>query len=302
MSTSVKPTIQDLQQFKPRHDHFVGIDSDGCVFDTMTIKQTKCFHGLIASHWNLLPIEHLVRECAEFVNLYSQWRGQNRFTALLKSFELLRDRPEAVESGLEIPRLDALQRYVDAGKALSNDALKEEAERTRDKELLSLLEWSLAVNEEVKKTVTNIPPFDWALKSLAKICERSDAICVSQTPIEALLREWHENDIDRYVSIIAGQELGTKTEHLAIATRDRYEQGCVLMIGDADGDRKAADAVGALFYPINPGQEDASWHRFHDEACDKFLAGVYAGEYAKQMNDEFDALLPSTPPWKRNCS
>ena len=38
------------------------------------------------------------------------------------------------------------------------------------------------------------------------------------------------------------------------------------MVGDAPGDLKAAKANKALFYPINPGSEDASWKRFHDEA------------------------------------
>jgi hypothetical protein len=33
-------------------------------------------------------------------------------------------------------------------------------------------------------------------------------------PLEALEREWAENKIDKYVRLIAGQEYGTKTEHL----------------------------------------------------------------------------------------
>ena len=85
-----------------------------------------------------------------------------------------------------------------------------------------------------------------------------------------------------------------------MATRDQYKQGRVLMIGDADGDRKAAEAVDALFYPINPGQEDASWRRFHDQAYDKFLEGTFAGQYQAEVNDEFETLLPAVPPWKRD--
>jgi len=299
MPKAVKSSAQDLQELKPKHDNLVGIDSDGCVFDSMSIKQKKCFHGLIASHWNLQQIEHLVRECAEFVNLYSRWRGQNRFVALLTSFDFLRKRPEAIRSGLEIPTLESLRRFIESGKTLSNDVLREEAERNKDPELMSLLEWSLAVNAEVAKNVKHLPPFGWALKSLARIHEQSDAICVSQTPTEALVREWKGSNIAHYVEIIAGQELGTKAEHLSMATQNRYERGRVLMIGDADGDRKAANEANTLFYPINPGHEDTSWHRFHDEAYDKFLAGKFAGHYATMVSDEFEALLPAIPPWKR---
>jgi len=32
-----------LKELKPVHDFFIGIDSDGCVFDTMEIKQKKIF-------------------------------------------------------------------------------------------------------------------------------------------------------------------------------------------------------------------------------------------------------------------
>ena len=97
--------------------------------------------------------------------------------------------------------------------------------------------------------------------------------------------------------MIAGQELGTKAEHLALATCGKYPPDRVLMIGDAMGDREAARRNGALFYPINPAGEEKSWKRFHDEAYDKFLACEYAGTYEAAMIEEFEALLPETPPW-----
>ena len=32
-----------LAEFKPQHEFFVGIDSDGCAFDSMEIKHKECF-------------------------------------------------------------------------------------------------------------------------------------------------------------------------------------------------------------------------------------------------------------------
>ena len=121
---------------------------------------------------------------------------------------------------------------------------------------------------------------------------------VSATPNEALEREWKEHDIAQYVKVIAGQERGKKSEHLALAAGDKYETDHVLMIGDAPGDMKAARANDALFYPINPGHEEDSWKRFIDEALDKFFAGEYAGDYETQLIAEFDSYLPEEPPWK----
>jgi phosphoglycolate phosphatase-like HAD superfamily hydrolase len=135
-------------------------------------------------------------------------------------------------------------------------------------------------------------------ESLVKLADIADAIVVSQTPYEALAREWEEHGVDRYVKVVAGQEMGSKSEHLAFAMAGRYDPGRVLMIGDALGDLKAARDNGVSFYPVNPGHEEASWKRFHDEALAKFASGTYAGDYEAALVTEFEGFLPATPPWK----
>ncbi len=298
MNNQPDHTRQALLDFAPEHNFFVGIDSDGCVFDTMGIKQKKCFHSLIVSHWHLEAIETYVRESAEFINLYSKWRGQNRFPCLVRSIDLLRDRPEVIQSGVELPEFAALREFMDSGVPLGNPSLERAVAESGNAELASVLQWSNAVNDDIARTVKNIPPFARVCESLEKLRGKADAIVVSQTPCEALLREWNEHDLSGYVRVIAGQELGTKTEHLKMAAADRYKPERILMLGDAPGDMKAAKANNALFYPINPGKEEESWERFHDEACDKFFAGQYAGECEEALISEFQALLPETPPWK----
>ena len=71
------------------------------------------------------------------------------------------------------------------------------------------------------------------------------------------------------------------------------------MIGDANGDLKAARNNQALFFPINPGEEEASWKRLFDEGLDRFFAGAYAGDYEASLIAEFEKFLPTTPPWKK---
>jgi phosphoglycolate phosphatase-like HAD superfamily hydrolase len=291
-------TKDDLLSLKPRHETFVGIDSDGCVFDTMEIKQKQCFHPLIIRHWRLEAIAPYVREAAQFVNLHSIWRGRNRFPCLLQTIDLLRARPEVVASGVRLPAFDSLRAFIGSGAPLGQPVLEEAVRTGGDSELAEVLAWSKAVNAKIARTVKKIEPFPWARESLVRIHATSDAVCVSQTPFEALLREWEENDIRRYVAVIAGQELGTKTEHLAMATANRYAADRILMIGDAPGDLKAARDNRALFYPVNPGQEARSWERFLAEAYDRFLTGRYAGAYENGLIAEFEALLPDTPPWE----
>ena len=86
---SVPEAARPLVEMKPKYEFFVGIDSDGCAFDTMEIKHKECFCPNIINHWDLQGVSKYAREAAEFVNLYSAWRGVNRWPALMKVFDLL---------------------------------------------------------------------------------------------------------------------------------------------------------------------------------------------------------------------
>src|SRR5512143_2748137 len=98
MST-VHDAAKPLTEMQPKFKFFIGIDSDGCAFDTMEIKHKECFIPNIINYWNLQAVSKFAREAAEFVNLYSKWRGINRFPALVMVFDLLAQRPEVLERG-----------------------------------------------------------------------------------------------------------------------------------------------------------------------------------------------------------
>jgi phosphoglycolate phosphatase-like HAD superfamily hydrolase len=136
-------------------------------------------------------------------------------------------------------------------------------------------------------------------ESLQAMQGKADVVVVSATPTEALIREWEEHDIAKYARIIAGQEMGSKKQHLALAAKGKYAPDHILMMGDAPGDMEAAKANGTLFFPINPGHEEKSWERFFTEGLAKFTAGTYAGAYEASLIAEFEKLLPSVPPWKK---
>ncbi len=289
---------EKLAGFKPRHPYFVGIDSDGCVFDSMEIKHKECFIPNIIKFWKLQAISKYARAAGEFVNLYSKWRGINRFPALTKTFELLRDWPEPQRRGVKIPEVPTLQSWIDSGAALANPTLKAEVDKTGDPILKTALEWSESVNRAIDDMVEGVPPFPFFRESVERLVPQADIICVSATPGEALEREWAEHDIAKYAAVIAGQEMGSKKDHLKLAAGGRYEKDHVLMIGDAPGDLAAARANGALFYPINPGHEEQSWEHFYKEAAGRFFEGTYAGAYEASLIAAFEKLLPETPPWK----
>jgi phosphoglycolate phosphatase-like HAD superfamily hydrolase len=279
-----------------KHDFLVGIDSEGCAFDTMVVKHKECFIPNIINYYNLAGVSKYAREAAEFVNLYSKSRGINRFPALIEALELTRDRAEvrARDVAIDIPR--SLVEWMGRETKLANPALEAEFKKSNDPELRRALEWSKAVNATIEKIVRAVPPFPYVRECLEKLSPKADLFVVSATPNEALVREWQEHDLAKYVAAICGQEIGTKKESLTNARQ--YAPAHTLMIGDAPGDYQAATANNALFFPINPGHEDASWRRLYDEGIERFFDGAFAGEYQEQLLREFDTYLPEQPPWK----
>jgi len=295
---TVAISTQELTALEPKHEFFVGIDSDGCAFDSMEIKHKECFCPQIIKYWNLQAISKYAREAVEFVNLYSKWRGTNRWPALTMTLDLLCERAEVNKRGSKLPRAQKVRDFIASGKPLSNDGLNAYRAEHPDPELDHALQWSKAVNNAVADIVHNLPPFPFVRESLELMQKKADTVVVSATPTEALINEWEEHRIDAYVRAIAGQELGTKKQHLKMTTEGKYAPGHVLMIGDAPGDLEAARANQALFFPINPGREEDSWERFYQEGFRKFLAGEFSGAYETSLIREFDSLLPSRPPWK----
>jgi len=288
---------ENLINFKPRHEFFIGIDSDGCVFDSMEPKQKECFCPVTIEKWELATISKYAREAWEFVNLYSQDRGCNRFFALQKVFNLLRERNAVKRRGIEIPGLIALKEWTSRETKLGNPTLKAEIERTNNEELKRIYDWSLSINDAIARLVRGVKPFPRVKESLQKLQKHADLIVIPGTPLEALLREWQENDIDQFISFFAGQEVGSKKEHLQFLTKGKYQAGHVMMIGDAPGDLKAVKANNLPFYPIIPGQEEISWERFYNEIMDLFLAGKYTQKVEGELVEEFNAHLPEKPAW-----
>jgi len=264
------------------------------------VKHKECFIPNIIKHWDLQPISKYARAAAEFVNLYSKWRGINRFPALVMTFDLLAQWDKVQQRGWKAPDVPNLRTWVETETKMGNPALAKYCEQFDHPDMHRTLAWSKAVNVSVADIVKEgLPPFPFVRECLQKARSKADMVVCSQTPTEALQREWEEQGIAEYVFAIAGQEMGSKTEHIRFASDGRYDKANILMIGDAPGDMKAARGNSALFFPINPGEEETSWQRLYEEGLDRFFNGTYAGEYEAGLIEEFETFLPNTPPWKK---
>jgi phosphoglycolate phosphatase-like HAD superfamily hydrolase len=186
--------------------------------------------------------------------------------------------------------------WVTRETKLGNPALEKAVAATGDADLKQALAWSVAVNKSIAEMVRGVPPFPFVRQCLGRFAEQADMLVCSQTPNAALEAEWAEHDLSRFVLAICGQEVGSKKESLAAAKQ--YPSNHTLMIGDAPGDHNAAVANNCLFFPINPGAEEASWQRLFEEGIQRFFDGTFAGDYQQKLLHEFDKFLPDSPPWK----
>ena len=287
-----------LKEFKPLHEFFIGVDSDGCVFDTMEVKQKEFFIPNALKHFNLFPISGILRETWEFVNLYSVHRGGNRYMSIIKVFDLLSEREEIKDPANSLPDLTSLKEWAKHETKLGTESLRKYYESHNDPSLANVIRWTDAVNSDIREWLRKIPPFPNALRAIQIVSSKADLAIVSQTPLEAIAREWEENFMINYIRFIAGQEQGTKTEYIKTAAKGKYPDNKILMIGDAIGDLIAARENNILFCPIIPGKEDKSWELFLNEGFDKFVNGTFRGNYEDRLLTEFRKSLPDKPQWR----
>src|SRR5271163_1567206 len=186
-----------LREFKPARPFFIGIDSDGCVFDSMEIKHKECFTPMFIKHFHLQAVSKYARETWDFVNLYSKTRGANRFPALSRALNLLRTRPHVIARNVTVPDTKALDEWLARETKLGNATLAAEV-KNGNQALAQVKAWSDAVNACVEDIVHGVPPFPLVRESLEKMRQRADTMVISQTPTPALEREWAEHGIEKY--------------------------------------------------------------------------------------------------------
>ena len=86
--------VSELMQMRPTKDFLVAIDSDGCAFDAMGIKQRECFCPMMIAYFDLQPVADAARECKMFADLFSKTRGSNRHITIVRILtELLPSHP-----------------------------------------------------------------------------------------------------------------------------------------------------------------------------------------------------------------
>lgn len=277
----------------------IGIDSDGTVFDTMELKHKRVFQPVAVHLWGLQPIEREFRAAADFINLYSIHRGVNRFQGLVMALERLRKNSLSPIGLAALPDFSALRDFVLSGRLLSVGELEDYASENPSSFIGEVIEWSRR-SDELYARITREegnPPFPLVRECLGRASGMADLWIVSSSSRASLEHDWGRADLLGPVGHVAGQEEGDKKAQLHWALREPRARDHALMIGDAPGDLEAAVAVGALFFPIVPGEEKRSWEQLRREGLDRFFAGTFAGEYQDRLLSAFRRVLREDAAW-----
>ena len=266
--------------FEKKKDYLICVDSDGCAMDTMDIKHFRCFGPCMVDEWGLGEWREPILDRWNEINLYTMTRGVNRFKGLAMALEEI-DKQYAPIDGIA-----ELSAWVKSAKELSNGAVEREIEAGAHPIFAKALSWSKAVNDSIKKLPEEeVKPFPGAKEGLAAAHEAADVAVVSSANRNAVEEEWTRFGLTEHVDLLLAQDAGTKAHCIAELLKKGYDPHKVMMVGDAPGDKDAADSNGVWYYPILVRREAESWAKI-TEAIPHLLDGTYE-EYGAACVKEF---------------
>lgn len=277
--------MTDLQHFVKNREYLVCVDSDGCAMDTMDIKHFRCFGPCMVEEWGLEEWAQPILARWNEINLYTMTRGVNRFKGLAMALDEINAQYTAIEG------LDELKAWAASAPELSNGALEKALPAAQGPCLAKALSWSKKVNAAINALPeSEKKPFDGAAAGLAAAHAAADVAVVSSANREAVEEEWARCGLLGSVDVLCCQDAGSKAACIAQLKAKGYAPDHILMVGDAPGDKAAAEKNGVWFYPILVRHEAESWAELVSTALARLTSGAYA-PYGEGLAEKFLANL-----------
>lgn len=249
-----------LENFKKKNDFLVAIDSDGCVFDTMTLKHQQFFYPLLEEELGLQEWGDELSQKWNCINLYSSMRGINRFESVYHLFKDVNDNVLPMRNKTKV-----YNKFILTNRTINIEDLIELYEETGDSFVEHIINWSNNVNKEIESKMERIDAFKESVLTIKEISKFADIAVVSSANEQALVDEWGNAELLDYVSVLTSQSDGSKKEILEELISKGYSENKVLMIGDSIGDRQAARDNAASFRLIEAPFEEKSWKNIRKE-------------------------------------
>lgn len=266
-----------FNSFQKKKDYLVCIDSDGCAMDTMDVKHIRCFGPCMVAEWGLEAWQAPILARWNDINLYTMTRGVNRFKGLAMALEEVNGQYTPIEGVAE------LTRWAGEARELSNDALQKAVSETGSVCLAKALRWSRAVNAAIAQLPEEAKqPFAGVAEGIAAAHRIADVAIVSSANRDAVEEEWRAHGLLAQVDIVLAQDAGSKAHCIGELLKKGYAPDHVLMVGDAPGDKAAAESNGVWYYPILVRHEAESWQELREEALGHLCGGTYKAYGARK--------------------
>lgn len=265
----------------------IAVDSDGCVFDNMTIKHEHCFYPALINVLELVDQE-TYRELWRKINLSYPLRGTNRFLGFYLFLKEIRDTYKV--------DLSLFTTWIESTEKLGYDSLSEFVSESRgtvvEKFVLKkALAWSEQVDKLVKGLDTQGLIFNKASEAIDIFSLEADIYVVSSANKATVIREWQHVGLANKVTQFYTQEDGSKASCLKEIEGKGYDKNHILFIGDADLDFMAARNNNLLFFRINYQEEEASWSKLINHVYEDFKNQTYIYDVEYLLDDSLEKAL-----------
>ena len=240
-----------LKDFKKSKKYLLCVDSDGCAMDTMNIKHIRCFGPCFVDVYGITENRQAVLDRWNAINLYEITRGINRFLGFASILcELYPNDKNVAE----------FNEWARTAHELSESAVGKIAETSQNPVFKKAYEWSKKVNVSINSlSDSEKKEFEGAVQGLISARECFDIAIVSSANYAAVTEEWKRCGLLQHTDVVTTQTDGSKAHCIAELIKKGYEKQNVVMMGDAEGDLKAAESNGVAFYPILVNNETKSW-------------------------------------------
>ena len=274
-----------LKTFVPQKDFLLCVDSDGCVMDTMEIKHKRCFGPCMVDEWDLGNWRKSILKRWNDINLYTMTRGINRFRGLALALGEIHKKYTAIEG------VDEFTAWAETAAELSNRTVEAEYNRTGLAIFRKVLNWSETTNRAISAlSQDDKQPFAYAFDGLSIARSFADVAVISSANRDAVEKEWKLCGLLDYADIVLCQDIGSKAHCIAELLKKGYAPQRVLMVGDAPGDKIAAEKNGVFYYPILVRHENDSWEELISEALPRLREGLYAPYGERKARQFLDNL------------
>lgn len=253
-----------LSEFKKTKKYLLCVDSDGCAMDTMNIKHIRCFGPQFVKAYNITKNTQAVLDRWNEINLYQITRGINRFKGLAQILCELYPKDAGYATFKE---------WAESAKELSEDAVRKKIDEGGGETFRKALLWSQMTNAAIKMLPDNEKnAFNGVYEALKEAGKTFDIAIVSSANFAAVKEEWNRCKLLELTDCITTQQDGSKAYCISELIKKGYDPANVVMVGDAEGDLKAAEENGVSFYPILVNREEESWNKICG-VLDGFIRG-----------------------------